>query len=64
MGLRFSQIGDEILADQNGSENQVISDIQVKSFLTRGWGDERGVGLSSVLRSGCGHGDEAERGMG
>jgi hypothetical protein len=36
---RFSQVGDEIIADRDGSENQVISDIHVKSFLTRGWGD-------------------------
>jgi hypothetical protein len=38
MGRRFSQVGDEILADRDGSENQMISDIHVKSFLTRGFG--------------------------
>jgi hypothetical protein len=42
MARSFSQAGDEILADWEGSENQMISDIYVKSFLTRGFGDDGG----------------------
>jgi hypothetical protein len=37
MARRFSQVGDEILSDRDDSKNQMISDICVKSFLTRGW---------------------------
>jgi hypothetical protein len=45
MARRFSQVGDEILADRDASENQMISDIHVKSFLTRGiWVELSGVG--------------------
>jgi len=40
MARRFSQAAHEILADRAAPENQMISDIQVKSFLTRGiWGN-------------------------
>jgi hypothetical protein len=35
IGRRFSQVAHEILADREVSENQMISDIHVKSFLTR-----------------------------
>jgi len=49
MTRRFSQVGDEILTDRDGSENQMISDIHVKSFLTRGWGDDRG-GVPGCIR--------------
>jgi hypothetical protein len=38
MARRCSQVSDEILADRDGSGNQMISDIHVKSFLTRGRG--------------------------
>jgi len=37
MAGRFFLNDDEILADRAGSENQMISDIPVKSFLTKGW---------------------------
>jgi hypothetical protein len=42
MARRVSQVDDEILSDRDGSENQMISDIPVKSFLTSGWGDDGG----------------------
>ena len=38
MGRRVSVVAHEILADREGSENQMNSDIHVKSFLTRGFG--------------------------
>ena len=33
--MLFSEVGEQILSDQDGSENQMISDMQVKDFLTR-----------------------------
>jgi hypothetical protein len=50
MGRRFSQIDNEILADREVSGNQMISDIHVKSFLTRGWGDAGGGAPGWVRR--------------
>jgi hypothetical protein len=31
----FSEVDDQMLSDPDGSENQMISDMQVKNFLTR-----------------------------
>ena len=31
----FSEVGNQMLSDQDGSENQMNSDMQVKKFLTR-----------------------------
>jgi hypothetical protein len=50
--LWFSKVGNQILADRDSSENQMISDIHVKSFLTREWRwITKGSGAPSLLLS-------------
>jgi hypothetical protein len=46
MGLRGFRAAHEILAERRGSANQMISDIRVKRFLTRGGeGSRRRAGI-------------------